>query len=254
MVLDPSGWIPRVRRTQGPSRFLLRFRLRGFHPLRHNFPVILTTFLFSFIDGPITPTYVGLAPSLSLATTQKIVLTFFSFRYLDVSVPLSLPSICARSGYTPFLVYGFPHSDIAGSLSAYDSPTRFAVCCVLLRLDVPRHPPDALASLTFPFGLLSRLLSSFRLSEKISLSLLSIVSLIFSFQCSLPVSSRTLKTKTYPLLNFFSFLLLPRKEVIHPHVPVGIPCYDFTPIIKPTFDSSFLSVRHRLRVFSTLMV
>ena len=27
-----------------------------------------------------------------------------------------------------------------------------------------------------------------------------------------------------------------RKEVIHPHVPVGIPCYDFTPIIGPTLD------------------
>jgi hypothetical protein len=32
------------------------------------------------------------------------------------------------------------------------------------------------------------------------------------------------------------FLL--RKEVIHPHVPVGIPCYDLTPIIDPTFDGS----------------
>ena len=41
---------------------------------------------------------------------------------------------------------------------------------------------------------------------------------------------------------FFNFLLL-RKEVIHPHVPVGIPCYDFTPIIDPTFDSSLLAVR-----------
>ena len=30
--------------------------------------------------------------------------------------------------------------------------------------------------------------------------------------------------------------LLPRKEVIHPHVPVGIPCYDFTPIIDFTLD------------------
>ena len=36
--------------------------------------------------------------------------------------------------------------------------------------------------------------------------------------------------------------LLPRKEVIHPHVPVGIPCYDFTPIISPTLDSSLLAV------------
>jgi hypothetical protein len=29
-------------------------------------------------------------------------------------------------------------------------------------------------------------------------------------------------------------VLLPRKEVIHPHLPVRIPCYDLTPIISPT--------------------
>ena len=38
-------------------------------------------------------------------------------------------------------------------------------------------------------------------------------------------------------------LFLPRKEVIHPHVPVGIPCYDFTPIICPTLDGSLLAVK-----------
>ena len=41
-------------------------------------------------------------------------------------------------------------------------------------------------------------------------------------------------------------LLLPfllRKEVIHPHVLVGIPCYDFTPIIYPTLDGSLLAVK-----------
>jgi hypothetical protein len=29
-----------------------------------------------------------------------------------------------------------------------------------------------------------------------------------------------------------------RKEVIQPHLPVRLPCYDFTPIADPTFDSS----------------
>jgi hypothetical protein len=29
---------------------------------------------------------------------------------------------------------------------------------------------------------------------------------------------------------------IPRKEVIQPHLPVRLPCYDFTPIIDPTFD------------------
>ena len=37
-------------------------------------------------------------------------------------------------------------------------------------------------------------------------------------------------------------LFLLRKEVIHPHVPVGIPCYDLTPVIGPTFDGSLLLV------------
>ena len=31
--------------------------------------------------------------------------------------------------------------------------------------------------------------------------------------------------------------------MIHPHVLVGIPCYDLTPIICPTLDGSFLAVR-----------
>ena len=48
--------------------------------------------------------------------------------------------------------------------------------------------------------------------------------------------SRSPKTKQET-----SFFLL-RKEVIHPHVPVGIPCYDLTPVISSTFDGSFLSV------------
>ena len=34
----------------------------------------------------------------------------------------------------------------------------------------------------------------------------------------------------------------PRKEVIQPHLPIRLPCYDFTPIIAPTFDGWFLAV------------
>ena len=33
-------------------------------------------------------------------------------------------------------------------------------------------------------------------------------------------------------------LMLLRKEVIHPHLPVRVPCYDFVPIADPTLDSS----------------
>ena len=33
-----------------------------------------------------------------------------------------------------------------------------------------------------------------------------------------------------------------RKEVIQPHLPIRLPCYDFTPVIGPTFGSSLLTV------------
>ena len=36
--------------------------------------------------------------------------------------------------------------------------------------------------------------------------------------------------------------LLLRKEVIQPHLPIRLPCYDFTPVIDPTFDSCLLTV------------
>ena len=36
--------------------------------------------------------------------------------------------------------------------------------------------------------------------------------------------------------------LLPRKEVIQPHLPIRLPCYDFTPVIGLTFDSCLLAV------------
>ena len=45
-------------------------------------------------------------------------------------------------------------------------------------------------------------------------------------------------------LNSKTSLTLPlRKEVIQPHLPVRLPCYDFTPVTGPAFDSSSLAVR-----------
>ena len=33
-----------------------------------------------------------------------------------------------------------------------------------------------------------------------------------------------------------------RKEVIQPHLPIRLPCYDFTPVTSPAFGSSLLTV------------
>ena len=59
--------------------------------------------------------------------------------------------------------------------------------------------------------------------------------LLFVWKISLPKLNRKC---SITLLLYF----LLRKEVIHPHVPVGIPCYDLTPVIGPTFDGSLLAV------------
>ena len=62
------------------------------------------------------------------------------------------------------------------------------------------------------------------------------IDFFFVWKISLPKLNRKC---SITLLLYF----LLRKEVIHPHVPVGIPCYDFTLIISPTLDSSLLAVK-----------
>jgi hypothetical protein len=37
--------------------------------------------------------------------------------------------------------------------------------------------------------------------------------------------------------------LFPRKEVIQPHLPVQLPCYDFVPVTSPAFGGCSLAVR-----------
>jgi hypothetical protein len=59
---------------------------------------------------------------------------------------------------------------------------------------------------------------------------------------------RSFKTKqdrhrSFKLKPVSFLLVLPRKEVIQPHLPIRLPCYDFTPITNPTLDGSFLTVK-----------
>ncbi len=73
------------------------------------------------------------AVPVSLAATQGIDFSFFSSRYLDVSVPW----VCLLNAM------------VSGSKLTYSSPKHIGVSPVLHRLLVPRHPPCALNNLTF---------------------------------------------------------------------------------------------------------
>ena len=56
--------------------------------------------------------------------------------------------------------------------------------------------------------------------------------------------------KCFSLENY-----LPRKEVIQPHLPVRLPCYDFTPLTLHTFGASpLVRLGRRLRVQTTRVV
>ena len=59
------------------------------------------------------------------------------------------------------------------------------------------------------------------------------------------VSQKRIATGKFELDNSTvknSLLDFLRKEVIQPHLPIRLPCYDFTPVIGPTFGSSLLTV------------
>ena len=49
-------------------------------------------------------------------------------------------------------------------------------------------------------------------------------------------------TRPSEMVPYSLFGCLPRKEVIQPHLPVRLPCYDFTPLTLHTFGASPLSV------------
>jgi hypothetical protein len=83
----------------------------------------------------------------SLAATEGISIDFFSFGYLDVSVPrVRLHTYVFRLGYRRS--GGFPHSEIPGSKPVCQLPEAYRR---LLRPSSPlspRHPPCALIHLT----------------------------------------------------------------------------------------------------------
>ena len=64
-------------------------------------------------------------------------------------------------------------------------------------------------------------------------SLCTILAVFFGF-CLLRIRTVNNSVVTVHVLH--------RKEVIQPHLPIRLPCYDLTPIIEPTFDCCLLAV------------
>ena len=105
--------------------------------------VLSSTFYFSsiYISHQATPR--------SLAATQGISFDFFSFGYLDVSVPqVRFIILCIHIMMTTSLWPGSPIRTSLAITVVSTSLKLFAEYHVLLRLLLPRHPPFALLFLT----------------------------------------------------------------------------------------------------------
>ena len=127
-------------------------------------------------------------------------------------------------------------------------------------LSPSRNPENDTASTLFfnSFFLIGHPLASFakptlplRLSAPLPPCLRSHVSMLLSLQRSsfLPVLPFRLSPSRFPFSDrprfessAFASDSLPRKEVIQPHLPIRLPCYDFTPVIGLALDGGPLAV------------
>ena len=64
---------------------------------------------------------------------------------------------------------------------------------------------------------------------------------VFTILSRKPTFIRSASQPNPVLSNLIEVLHL-RKEVIQPHLPIRLPCYDFTPIISSAFDGWLLTV------------
>ena len=129
----------------------LNFSLTGLSPSLAGFPKTILLSSLNPFRGPNPDVHAhrfGLFRFRSPLLPESHVV-FSSSGYLDVSVR-RVPSAYLWIQYAVTEVFSarFPHSDISGSLDICSSPKLFAAYHVFHRLLVPRHPPDALSSMT----------------------------------------------------------------------------------------------------------
>ena len=155
MVPPVSRGVPRAPRYSGTRTRESNVSHTGLSPA-----VVGLSRPFCYVDlcnphvfGPTTPGRIPVwAGSFSLAATREVEVSFFSCRYLDVSVP------CVTSDglYIQPPVYGdgCPPRTGCPIRKSWDrcllggSPRLIAACHVLHRLLAPRHPPCTLSNLT----------------------------------------------------------------------------------------------------------
>src|SRR5919112_4402759 len=155
MVLVDSRGISRVPRYSGTGREPVVCRLPGCHRLWPIVPDRSTSRLVCNSpalkpDRPYNPTvqaqWFGLFRVRSPLLAESLLFSFPLGTEMVHFPRFALLILCIQ-----IRVIGFPHSEIDGSSNKCFSPSLIAAFHVLHRLEVPRHPPYALSSLTIKF-------------------------------------------------------------------------------------------------------
>ena len=144
MVPVDSVEVSRASTYSGYPPETINFRVRVCHPLWTTFPSRSASQLFDNSGGgpynPAVETTTVWAISLSLAATQEIDFSFYSYGYLDVSV--------LRVGHCNLCIQLQPVRESRDHHLFDGYPRLFAAFRALQSLLMPRHPPCALGSLT----------------------------------------------------------------------------------------------------------
>ena len=120
-------------------------RVRGYHPLRQDFPVLSAPTPRRHTCGPATPARRRHRAGLGSSPFARHYWgNHCCFLFLRVLRCFSSPGSPIRRG-AGRKAGGLPHSDTCGSRAGCASPQIFAASHVLRRLLEPRHPPCALA-------------------------------------------------------------------------------------------------------------
>jgi hypothetical protein len=150
MVPANSCRIPRVPHYSGVKQEIERFHIRGYHALWQAFPHLSANFLFLICLIP--------RPRLSkpnrfrlFRVRSPLLAESLLFSFPRGTEMVHFPRFALLVLYIQTRVIGFPHSEINGSSNKCFSPLLIAAFHVLHRLEVPRHPPCALSSLTIKF-------------------------------------------------------------------------------------------------------
>src|SRR5258708_11593303 len=194
----------------------------------------------------------------------------------------------SADGLQTSLWRGCPIRNLRAQRSHAAPPERFAGLRVLHRHSAPRHPPRTHACL-WHLGRLRCLRRLPHVPSAVFSACLGKIEVIVIYFCNAVVNVRCeanpdnwkvensqrlqyryprpqqlLSSKPLPAARCSTSkcrdgtlhpALLPRKEVIQPHLPVRLPCYDFTPITDPTLDACLpCGLAQRLQVLPTFVV